>query len=53
MAYLDPGTGSLIVQIVIGFAVGGAATVKVFWKQIKVYFTSRFSHKSANEPDGE
>ena len=32
-AYLDPGTGSIIIQVVIGVAVGGLFTVKIFWNR--------------------
>jgi hypothetical protein len=32
-AYLDPGTGSLIIQIAIGALVGGLVAAKVFWKR--------------------
>ena len=42
-AYLDPGTGSLIIQVVIGVAVGGLFTVKIFWNRIKTFFKNLFS----------
>lgn len=42
-AYLDPGTGSLIIQVVIGVAVGGLFTVKIFWGRIKTFFKNLFS----------
>ncbi len=34
LAYIDAGTGSIIIQVAIGFFVGGAAAVKIFWKNI-------------------
>ena len=42
-AYLDPGTGSLIIQVVIGVAVGGLFAVKIFWNRIKTFFKNLFS----------
>lgn len=40
-AYLDPGTGSMVLQAIIGaIAVGGAA-VSVYWNKFKSLFTSR------------
>lgn len=42
-AYLDPGTGSIIIQVVIGVAVGGLFTVKIFWNRIKTFFKNLFS----------
>jgi hypothetical protein len=34
-AYLDPGTGSYIVQILIGTLISALFTVKLFWARIK------------------
>jgi len=51
VAYLDPGTGSLIAQIAIGAAVGGMAFAKVFWKQITAYVRNLFSRSSKNGRD--
>ena len=33
-AYVDPGTGSMIVQIVIAALVGGAAFIGAFWRKL-------------------
>jgi membrane protein implicated in regulation of membrane protease activity len=33
-AYIDPGTGSMIVQVVIAALVGGAAFIGAFWKKL-------------------
>ena len=33
-AYIDPGTGSIIIQVLIASFVGIAYTAKIFWKQI-------------------
>lgn len=38
LAYLDPGTGSFVVQIVIGGIVGVAVAVKAFWHNIVSFF---------------
>ena len=38
-AYFDPGTGSLIIQALIG----GLAAITVFWRQLKTYVRSFFS----------
>ncbi|MDO8519085.1 MAG: hypothetical protein Q7T11_02850 [Deltaproteobacteria bacterium] len=37
-AYLDPGTGSMIIQIVIGSILAAGYTVKVYWKKLKSFF---------------
>lgn len=37
-AYLDPGTGSIIVQAIIGAVVGAGVVVKVYWRKIRSLF---------------
>jgi hypothetical protein len=41
LLYLDPGSGSMILQIVIAAALGGAYAVKVYWKKIKRLFRGK------------
>lgn len=38
-AYLDPGTGSYVLQVVVGALLGGAFAVKAFWKNIRSFIT--------------
>ena len=40
-AYLDPGTGSMILQIVIGAVAGALLAIKAYWYKISTYFSSR------------
>lgn len=44
-AYLDPGTGSLIIQFLIGGAAAAAISIKVFWKQIKGFLSKKKDSK--------
>lgn len=37
-AYLDPGTGSYIFQLLIAFLCGAAFTIKIYWGKIKLMF---------------
>lgn len=37
-AYLDPGTGSLIIQILVASFLGGLFMLKVYWKKVKAWF---------------
>jgi len=48
-AYLDPGTGSYILQMFIGLLVGGAFVIKLFWAKIISFFKSLSSRKGKNE----
>ncbi len=34
LAYLDPGTGSYMLQMLLALLVGGAFALKIFWKRI-------------------
>jgi len=38
VAYLDPGTGSIILQSVIAGFLGAVIAVKVFWRRIVNFF---------------
>lgn len=46
--YLDPGSGSFILQILLAALLGGAYAVKVYWKKIKRLFT-----RSSSQEDKE
>ena len=37
MAYLDPGTGSLIIQMVLAGLLGMAVAVRIYWKKIVAF----------------
>jgi hypothetical protein len=39
--YIDPGTGSLIIQSIIGAIAAIGVTMKLYWHKIKVYFMGR------------
>ncbi len=43
LAYLDPGTGSVILQAVIAGFMGALFVVKLGWAKIKAGFRSVFS----------
>jgi hypothetical protein len=40
-AYLDPGTGSFIIQVVVATVVGAAVTIKMYWKKLINFFTGK------------
>lgn len=44
-AYLDPGTGSIIIQSAIAAVVAGLYTVKTYWFSIRSFFASLFGKK--------
>jgi len=49
LLYLDPGSGSMILQIVIAAALGGAYAVKVYWKKIKRLFRGKGAAEEVDE----
>jgi hypothetical protein len=44
-AYLDPGTGSYMIQMAIAGAFAGAFAVKSFWSQIKTFVDAKVLHR--------
>ncbi len=51
-AYLDAGSGSYIIQIIIAIALGGAFGIKIFWRKIYHFFknlNSRVNRSDKNK----
>ena len=40
--YIDPGTGSLILQVLIASFIGGLFLIKVYWGKVKAFFKNLF-----------
>ncbi len=41
--YIDPGTGSLIIQVLVASFVGALFLIKIFWGKVKAFFGKVFS----------
>ena len=50
-AYLDPATGSIMLQILLGSIAGMAAIVKIYWVNIKGFINRR--RRRTGNPTGE
>lgn len=50
-AYLDPGTGSFVIQAVVASFLGIAFTVKTYWQQLKLKFGQCFGRKNEDSAD--
>jgi hypothetical protein len=48
-AYLDPGTGSYIFQLIIAGLLGAAFAVKVFWAKITNFFSGIFFKRQKDD----
>jgi hypothetical protein len=44
-AYLDPGSGSYMLQILLGTLVAGFFAIKQYWHRLKHFFKERFGKK--------
>lgn len=38
LAYIDPGSGSILIQVILATCIGGIA---VFWQKLKALFTGK------------
>lgn len=47
-AYLDPGTGSILLQSLIAGVVGGMVVIKMYWRKVKTFFSGG---RAARRPD--
>ena len=55
-AYLDPGTGSMVLQLILGGIAGAMVVLKLYWTRLKSFFG--FSNEGAaseevHEPHGK
>ena len=48
-AYIDPGTGSIVIQAVIGALAAVLVAIGMFWKQIKAFVRNQFSRSKKSE----
>jgi hypothetical protein len=46
LAYIDPGAGSLLIQLVIGGIAGLAALIKFRWNRIRAAFSKKPQEES-------
>lgn len=49
-AYIDPGTGAIFLQILLGVIVGAGVAAKIFWHRIASFFASLFKRKGKTPP---
>ena len=50
-AYLDPGSGSFIFQLIIASILGGLILVKAYWKRISGFFQKMFARHSEEDEE--
>ncbi|HUV73162.1 MAG TPA: hypothetical protein VMW79_02525 [Anaerolineae bacterium] len=52
-AYIDPGTGSYVIQLLIAALAGLAVAVKIYWNRIKGLFSRSSQETEDTGSDGE
>jgi hypothetical protein len=50
-AYLDPGSGSFILQLLIASLVGAAFIIKTYWRRISAFFRKSFNKEQDEEEE--
>jgi hypothetical protein len=50
-AYLDPGTGSYFIQMLLAGILAFAVAIKIFWKRIVFFVSGLFSKSDKKETD--
>ena len=48
-AYVDPGSGSYVLQLLIGTMLGLLFVIKLSWNRIKLFLSSLFSGRKQDE----
>lgn len=51
--YLDPGSGSFLLQLLIGALMGGLLAVKIYWRKIKAFFKRETPSETTENNDEE
>jgi cytochrome b len=51
-AYVDPGTGSYVFQVLIGIFLGAAVALKVFWRRIWGFVTRKPAQNTSTPAAG-
>jgi hypothetical protein len=50
-AYIDPGSGSIILQAILGAIAAGGLTIKIYWNKLKNIFRSKKKDKLDQKTD--
>ena len=51
-AYFDPGTGSMVLQLLIASVLGFVFTMKIYWEKFKNFFKKLFSKNNSDNYTG-
>ncbi len=49
--YFDPGTGSLVIQLVLGVLLAVGLAVRIYWRKIRALFGAKSVEKNESSQD--
>jgi len=52
-AYLDPGTGSMMIQALLAIFAAVSVSIGIFWRRLRSFFGRISSQKSSEEHDSD
>jgi hypothetical protein len=52
-AYLDPGSGSFLLQLLIATLLGGLFLLRTYWRKVTAFFSRLFSRGKTTPNDDE
>ncbi len=47
--YLDPGSGSVVMQAIVAALIGASLAIKMFWQRLKAFVVRLFSRSPATD----
>jgi hypothetical protein len=51
LLYIDPGSGSYVIQVIVAALLGAAFWIKMSWQRIKAFFTGHKYKQSENKKE--
>ncbi len=52
-AYIDPGTGAMLLQLLLGGIAGGLVILKLYWHRLKERTTRLFGVRNEEQPKAD
>jgi len=49
-AYIDPATGSMVIQAILAAIAAAAVSIGIFWRRIKLFLAGLFGRKNDEQP---
>jgi hypothetical protein len=53
LAYIDPGSGSFILQVIVGTLLGASVAAKMYWHRLRGFVAGRFARKPRHDEPAE